>query len=428
MRTHDRPRSILSWALYDWANSAFITTVTAGFFPIFFKEYWSRGPDTTVSTARLALANSISGILIALAAPLLGAIADKGTVRKRFLIFFAYLGVVMTMGLSLVAEGHWALAILLYVLALVGFSGGNIFYDALLTCVASPKRMDTVSALGYGLGYLGGGILFAINVWMTLRPDTFGLTSTEEAVKRSFVMVGVWWGVFSIPLLLFVKEPATTRGARTGNLLTSGWGQLTQTFSHIRALKPIFVFLGAYWLYIDGVDTIVRMAVDYGMSIGFQSKDLITALLLTQFVGFPAAILFGRLGARVGAKRAIFLAIGVYILVCFWGAFMRQRHEFYALAVVIGLVQGGVQALSRSYYAKLIPADKAAEFFGFYNMIGKFAVVIGPVLMGGFGLFARRLGCDAVLAARVSISSVALLFVAGGALLWFVPESRSTEP
>ena len=427
MTVRDRPRAVLSWALYDWANSAFITTVTAGFFPIFFKEYWSRGADTTVSTARLALANSLSGILIALAAPLLGAVADKGTTRKRFLVFFAYLGVVMTVGLSLVAQGHWPLAVILYVLAVVGFSGGNIFYDALLICVASPKRMDSVSALGYGLGYLGGGVLFALCVWTTLKPATFGLAGVEEAVKWSFIMVGAWWAVFSIPLLLFVEEPKRNHEHRTQNTVRAGWSQLIETFKHIRVLKPILVFLSAYWLYIDGVDTIVRMAVDYGMSIGFQSKDLITALLVTQFVGFPSAILFGRLGTRVGAKRAIYFAIVVYVLVCFWGAFMRQKHEFYVLATVIGLVQGGIQALSRSYYAKLIPENKAAEFFGFYNMIGKFAVVIGPVLMGGFGLTARKLGFDAVVAARISISSVAILFLAGGAILRFAPEGGAEE-
>ncbi|MDZ7262010.1 MAG: MFS transporter [candidate division KSB1 bacterium] len=423
----DDKKAIFGWTMYDWANSAFVTTIMAGFFPIFFKQFWSVGTDTTVSTARLGLANSIAGITVALVAPILGAIADKGTSKKKFLLFFAYLGVVMTCALYLVSKGNWPLAVVLYVLATIGFSGGNIFYDALLTGVASKKKMDFVSALGYALGYLGGGLLFTVNVWMTLRPQTFGFANAGEAVKFSFLSVGIWWGGFSIPLFLFVQEPVYGESKAGVNMIKAGFRQLKETFQEVRHLKTIFLFLTAYWLYIDGVDTIIRMAVDYGLSIGFNSNDLIVALLITQFVGFPSAIAFGYLGGKIGARRAIYIAIAVYLLVSVWGAFMQNKNEFYILAIIIGLVQGGIQALSRSFYARLIPVDKSAEYFGFYNMLGKFAVVFGPILIGGVGLLIKYLGYSSNTASRVSISSIAFLFLAGGTLFYFVNEEKGRE-
>lgn len=423
----DEKKAIFGWGMYDWANSAFATTIMAGFFPIFFKEFWSIGTDTTVSTARLGLANSLAGITVALAAPVLGAIADKGTSRKRFLLFFAYMGVVMTSSLYMVSKGNWPVAILIYVISSIGFSGGNIFYDSLITGVASERRMDFVSALGFSLGYLGGGLLFALNVWMTLRPETFGFADTGSAVRFSFLSVGIWWAVFSIPLILFVKEPRDGRAGPGVNVVKAGIGQLRDTFREVRYLKPIFLFLLAYWLYIDGVDTVIRMAVDYGISIGFESKDLIVALLITQFVGFPSALGFGYLGAKIGTRQAIFIAIAVYLFVSIWGAFMQSTSEFYILAIVVGLVQGGIQALSRSYYAKIIPIDKSAEYFGFYNMVGKFAAVFGPVLMGGVGLLIRFMGYSSNLASRLSITSISLLFIAGGILFYFVNEEGERD-
>jgi len=421
----DNKKTIFGWAMYDWANSAFATTIIAGFFPVFFKQFWSVGTDPTVSTARLGLANSIEGIAVAVLAPILGAIADKGTAKKKFLLFFACMGVVMTLALYLVAEGKWPLAVLLYVVANIGFSGGNVFYDALLTGVASEKKLDVVSALGYSLGYLGGGLLFAVNVWMTLKPGTFGLSNAGEAVRLSFLSVGIWWAMFSVPIFLFVKEPEGAAAESGVKAIAAGLAQLKGTFQELRHLKSIFLFLAAYWLYIDGVDTVIRMAVDYGMSIGFGYQGLIVALLITQFVGFPAALGFGFLGGKIGAKRAIFLAIAVYLAVSVWGAFMQEKSEFYVLAIVIGLVQGGIQALSRSFFAKIIPVAKSAEYFGFYNMLGKFAAVVGPGLMGGVGLLMKSLGCSSNLASRLSISSLSLLFLAGGILFYFVSEERA---
>jgi len=405
-------KSIISWSLYDWANSSFATTVMAGFFPVFFKSYWSAGADVTESTFQLGLANSVASIAIMILAPVLGAIADKGGARKKFLLFFTVMGVVMTGGLYFVERGMWDLAVLLYMAASIGFAGGNVFYDALLVSVAPQGKLDVVSALGYSLGYLGGGMLFAVNVAMTLWPQTFGLADAAEAVRVSFVMVAVWWAVFSIPVMVFVKEPSATQRIATAEMIKGGWQQLVATFHHIRRLRAVWLFLIAYWCYIDAVDTIIRMAVDYGMALGFDSKSLIVALLITQIVGFPAALVFGKLGERLGAKASVFIAIAVYIGITLWAMAMNKVIEFYVLAVIIGLVQGGIQSLSRSLYASMIPADKSGEFFGFYNMLGKFATVLGPVLMGIVGVLTGK--------PRLSLLAVVALFVIGAVVLYFV--------
>ncbi len=426
-------KTIFGWAMYDWANSAFATTVMAGFFPIFFKNYWFSGADSNLSTVWLGRANSIAGVIVALSAPILGAIADNGSSKKKFLFFFAFMGIVMTSGLYLAGQGQWKMSIILFILAIIGFSGGNIFYDSLLTSITTEKKVDTVSALGYSLGYLGGAVLFTINVWMTLKPETFGLADTEQAVRLSFVLVGIWWSVFSIPVFLFVNEPDNPKSLSGTKMITAGMKQLGSTFRDIRRHQTVFLFLIAYWLYIDGVDTIIRMAVDYGKSLQengthlLQDADLIKALLLTNFIGFPAAILYGWLGSKIGAKRAILIGIGIYTFVCIWAAFMKTKSEFYTLAITIGLVQGGVQALSRSFFTRLIPAGKSTEYFGFYNMLGKLAVVIGPILMGEVRMLASRLGADSDTAARISITSISLLFIAGATLLCFVKDKGKTN-
>jgi UMF1 family MFS transporter len=409
-------RRVLSWVFYDWANSAFATTVIAGFFPVFFKQYWSAGSTATESTFRLGAANSVASLVIVVLAPVLGAIADKGGAKKRFLMFFALMGVVMTGALYLVAEGRWGMAVFLYIMGVIGFSGGNVFYDALILEVAKPAKVDMVSALGFAFGYLGGGLLFAFNVFMTLNPELFGFDGPGEAVRISFLSVALWWAVFSIPIFLFVKEPYTDKAVSGWGAVSGGFRQLRDTFHEIRSLRVVFLFLLGYWLYIDGVDTIVRMAVDYGMSIGFDSNGLIVALLITQFIGFPSAIVFGKVGEKLGPKTGIFIGLGIYVIVTVWAYFMTSVTEFYALAAAIGLVQGGVQSLSRSLYARIIPANKSAEFFGFYNMLGKFAAVIGPVMVGWVGVAFGN--------PRVGIVSIVVLFLLGAALLYRVNEEE----
>ncbi len=401
-----QPR-VLAWTFYDWANSAFAATVMAGFFPLFFKQYWSAGVEATESTFRLGLANSVASLVVVVLAPLLGALADQLGARKRFLFFFAAMGVVMTGCLSLVAMGHWAMALALYGLGVLGFSGGNIFYDALLVSVTEERHYDRVSAYGFAFGYLGGGLLFTLNVAMILKPDLFGLAGKAEAVKLSFFTVSLWWAVFSLPLLIWVREPPASGGEGAG--IGTGLRQLLSTLGKVRQLRMTFLFLLAYWCYIDGVDTIVRMAVDYGLSIGFDANNLMVALLITQFVGFPAALVFGHLGARRGPKQGIMIAIFTYLMILLWAYRMEAIWEFYLLAVAIGLVQGGIQALSRALYARLIPRDQAAEFFGFYNMLGKFAVVLGPLLMGWVGVLTGD--------SRLSILAISVLFILGAVIL-----------
>jgi UMF1 family MFS transporter len=403
--------------MYDWANSVFSVTVIAAFFPLFLKQYWSAGVDPTVSTFQLGVANAIGGLVVAVLSPMLGAIADQGGTRRRFLAFFTVLAIVMTAGLPFVARGDWPLAIALYAIAGIGFSGATAFYDALIVDVAGGRRLHEVSALGFALGYLGGGLLFALNVAMTLRPDRFGLDNPAHAVRLSFGMVALWWAVFSIPLFLFVHESAPRSPDSGWRVARAGLRQLAATLREARRWRAVMVFLVASWLYLDGVGTIARMAVDYGLAIGLAERDLIVALLITQFVGFPAAIAFGHLGARFGARRMILVGLGAYVIATTWSYFMRSAWEFYVLAIIVGLVQGGVQLLSRSFFARIIPAGRSAEFFGFYNMVGRVATMVGPLLVG---LAAITTGSS-----RASIVVLVVLFVAGGLLLLLVDEEQA---
>jgi UMF1 family MFS transporter len=402
-----------SWAAYDWANSTFATTVIAGFFPLFFQRFWSAGVSGTDITLHLGVGNAAASGFIFVVAPVLGAIADGGT-RKRFLIGFTLLGCASTAAFYEVGEGAWMPALALFVLGSIGYSGAVIFYDALLKDVCPPSAYDRVSSLGYGLGYLGGGLLFALNVAMVLHPHWFGLSGESDAVRLSFVLVAAWWLVFTAPLVFWVRERSRPAGA--GGIMR-GLRQLRATLGRIRQLRQVLLFLVAYWLYIDGVSTIIRMAVNYGLALGFDPDSLILALLITQFVGFPAAIGFGRLGERLGTRRAIFLAIAVYMAVTVGGFFMQNTTQFYVMAAVIGLVQGGIQALSRAFYARLVPAAESGEFFGFYNMLGKFAAVLGPLLVG---VTAALTGSQ-----RLAILSILVLFILGAVFLWLVDEEKA---
>tara|TARA_B100001250_G_scaffold169417_1_gene145892 strand:- start:486 stop:1754 length:1269 start_codon:yes stop_codon:yes gene_type:complete len=402
-------KEIISWSLYDWANSTFSTTVMAGFFPIFFKQYWSTAADVTLSTWYLGLANSIASILVASLAPFLGAIADKASVKKKLLIFFAFIGVISTGSLSMISQGHWRVAIIFYIAASVGFMSANIFYDSLLPSVAPKEKRDFVSSLGFALGYIGGAILFLINVTMYLNPEFYGIADAPTAIKISFLTVAVWWAVFSIPILIFVKEPLVQIDIGVFQSIKLGWSQLISTLKSIRELRIVATFLVAYWLYIDGVDTMIRMAVDYGTSLGFSSSSLITALLMVQFIAFPATLIYSWLAGKIGIKNGIMVGIIGYALISILGSMVSKEWHFYALAVLIACFQGGIQALSRSLYSRITPESRSAEFFGFYNMFGKFAAIIGPPLMGYIGLITGN--------PRYGILSIIILFILGGYFL-----------
>jgi UMF1 family MFS transporter len=410
-------KQVVAWALFDWANSAFATTVMVVFFPVFFKQYWSADVAATESTAWLAFANSGASIVLAVLAPLLGAIGDRGGSRLKFLLAFTALGVVTTAALAAVPQGEWQWAALLFALASIGFWGGIIFYDSLLIDVAPADRLDSVSGAGYAIGYLGGGVLLAINVVMTLKPEVFGLPDATAAVKASFVTVAVWWGVFAIPIFLFVRERGAGERAPGAHVLRESFAALWSTFRDVRRYRAVFFFLLAYWMYIDGVNTIQKMAVDYGLAIGLPSSSLIQAILMVQFIGFPAALLFGWIGQRISPAVGIFICIAVYAVVTIYATVLDTATEFFIMAAATGVVQGGIQSLSRSYYARLVPPDRAGQFFGFYNMMSKFAAVLGPLLMGATALISGD--------SRTAILSIVVLFIGGAALLAFAVRKAS---
>lgn len=410
-------KSAWSWALYDWANSAFATTVMAGVFPIFFKSYWASNLSDAESTFAIGSVNSLVGLLIAFSAPVLGALADAGDSKRKFLFSFAFLGIIATGYLFFIPESSWKLAVVFYGIGVIGFSGGNIFYDSLLVTVSKEKERNRVSALGFSLGYLGGGILFLLNVAMFLYPNWFGLENQIEAVLWSFLSVAVWWLIFSLPIYLNVKEPIQNASKKQINtVIADAFENLLNTAKSIKKFKSAVIFLLAYFLYMDGVDTIIRMATSYGSDIGLSATSMIQALLLTQFIGFPATLVFGYYADRFGYKYSLSFAIIVYIFVVLFSSQMDTALEFYIVASVIGLVQGGVQAISRSFFSTLIPENKAAEFFGFYNFIGKSSVFLGPFMVSGIALITGS--------PSYGILSLLILFIPGLILLWLVPEKN----
>lgn len=407
-------RQQLAWATYDWANSAFATTVLVGLFPVLFNNHYAAGVDPGMSTFYLGVfGNSLSALVVMVLAPSLGVIADRRGWKKPLLAGFTALGVIGTAGLFFVGEGQWGLAIALFSLAAIGFFGSLGFYDALLVNVAAPRERDRVSAFGYGLGYLGGGLLFVANVAMVLRPEAFGIADKSTAAKWAFVSVAAWWVLFSLPLFLTVPEPR----AAGADHEAMGWREIGRMMKRVLGMKPVLMFLAAYWLYIDAVGTVAQMAVDFGMKLGFAADALIKAILIVQFVSFPAAIVFGWIGERFGTRLGIYIGLAVYVGVTIWAWFMRTEMDFYLMAATVGLVQGGVQSLSRSYFARLIPAESAGQFFGFYNMLGKFAAVLGPLVVGVTAALTHN--------PRLALFSLIFFFVVGAVLLARVDESAA---
>ena len=402
-------KKVFSWTLYDWANSAFATTVMPGFFPIFFEKYWSNPNFVDKSTFYLGLSNSVGSLIVAIMAPFLGAISDTGSTKKKFLFTFAFLGILSTSLLFFVQQGDWQLAAALYVVGAIGFSSGNVFYDSLLPAVAKKPKYDFVSSLGYSMGYLGGGVLFIINILMYQNPHWFGIQDSTTAIRLSFVTVAVWWAVFSIPIFLFVPEPKNKDDIIFSDAVKLGWVQLKTTFSEIKQMRIIGLFLLSYWLYMDGVDTIIRMAGKLALSMGFEASDMLFVLILVQLIGFPAGLLFNWFSSIIKPKNAVLVAILFYTIATGSAYFMTSKIHFYVLAGIIGLFQGGIQAISRSLFARLVPLGKEGEFFGFYNMLGKFSAVVGPILLGTVTLMTGN--------ARMGLFALIVLFVGGGLLL-----------
>lgn len=489
-----RRRIVNSWIMYDWANSAFATTAMAAVLPVFFSSVAANGVLTPVqASSAWGVISTIGMLVVALAAPVLGAIADYSGAKKRFLAAFAVPGILAAALMIFIGTGDWVLAAALYIVGEIGFSGSIIFYDSLLPHIAQADEIDMISARGYAMGYLGGGLLLAINILMIQMPDALGITAlgarfgiggTELATRLSLCSVGLWWAIFSIPLFRNVPEPESRRqlAERAANPIRGGFARLVTTFRELRLYRQLLLFIIAFWIYNDGIGTIIKMATIYGAEIGIGQIDLIGALLLTQFIGIPFSLLFGRLPRRddpqqpfflsmvlynaitipiigitasrlgvtsgplavgialvnqvpayllsrfvgrrllagaaqhINTKNAILVALGVYCAVSIWGFFMATAAEFWLLAMMVGLVQGGSQALSRSLFGNMVPKAQTAEFFGFYDMSSKFAGLVGPLL---FAVVGQLFGSS-----RLSIVSLIIFFIIGGLILSRVNEEE----
>lgn len=402
-------KAVRGWVMYDWANSAYATTMIAAVLPIFYTDVAANTLDKTTATSYWGYTQSIAMLLVAVMAPVLGAAADLSGSKVRFLRFFCYVGVLSCLLFVFVRPGNYGMASLLSILGMLGFSGGNTFYDALLPDLVPPEKRDYVSARGYAYGYIGGGILLALNLAMIQKPGYFLLPDSLTGTYVSFVSVGVWWFLFSLPLFRHVKDrPVPTRWTIV-HYAKAGFSRTWQTLKEISAYPELAKFILAFWFFNDGINTIITMAAIYGREIGIGTGDLITALLITQFVGIPFTLLFGKLAERLGSKTSLYLSLAIYVVIVILGSFMQTALHFYLLGFLVGFVQGGSQAIARSIYSNLVPPDRSAEFFGFLNVSSKFASIFGP--------FAFALIGHLTSSSRAGILILVLFFILGIFLL-----------
>ncbi|HEX7862790.1 MAG TPA: MFS transporter [Verrucomicrobiae bacterium] len=424
----DRPE-LRAWAMYDFGNSAFMTVIITAIFPIYYSKVASAGIPNETAEFRFSMVTTVAMIVIAILAPVLGALADFSAIKKRMIAIFLSMSVVAVAMMFFIHQGNWILALVLFAIANFGANGSFVFYDALLPHLAKEEEMDRVSTAGYALGYIGGGLLLAVNLLWIMQPGWFGLPSGEGLTssqttlptRLALLSVAVWWVVFSIPLFRRVPEPPVRRESdesRDQSPIKAAFTRLGETFHELKKFRNAFLMLLAFLIYNDGIGTIIRMATLYGAGIGLKENDMIAAVLLTQFVGVPFAFAFGALAGWIGAKRSIFLALIVYTGISVIGYYMKTATHFLILAILVGMVQGGAQALSRSLFASLIPRHKAGEFFGFFAVVEKFAGILGPLL---FALVVKSSGSS-----RGAILSIIAFFVVGGILLMFVnvPEGQ----
>jgi UMF1 family MFS transporter len=406
--------------LYDWANSAFATTILAAVLPIFYNDVAAVNLPDNVATSYWGYTQAIAMLIIALITPVLGAVADYSKSKKIFMKLFVFIGVIGTALLFFIIEGRYLLASVFFILANIGFSGGNIFYDSFLPIITKKDKIDYVSSMGYAAGYLGGGLLLLINLLMIMRPQMFGIANTTLATRIAFVTVAIWWIIFSIPAFINLPESRVGLGKFTlGPYIKQGFHRVKNTFTHVKKYKELFKFLIAFWIYNDGIGTIIRMATIYGREVGIGQNDLIGALLLTQVVGIPFTLIFGKLGEKIGAKKGIYISLTVYLIITILGYNLDSALDFWILAGLVGTVQGGAQALSRSLYGALIPENKSAEFYGFYGISSKFAAITGPFV---FALVGQITGSS-----RYGILAVASFFIIGIILLYTVDVDKGIE-
>jgi UMF1 family MFS transporter len=399
-----------AWAMYDWANSTFQTTVITAIFPRFFADYAAAGLSSTAATQRFAWASTIAAVIVAVLGPVLGAIADYRAAKKRLLAVSLIIGVVATALMAFIRRGEWEYAAIVFIVGNIAMAASLVFYDSLLPHLASHEELDRVSTAGYAMGYVGGGLLLVINLAWILSPQTFGLRDAAAATKLSFLSVAAWWLLFSIPLFRKVPEPPAIPGITpAGGVVTVGFRLAWRTLRELRAYPNALLMLVAFLLYNDGIQTMIRMSSIYGAEAGIDANAQIAAFVMVQFVGIPCAFLFGSLAGRIGAKPAIFLSLVVYTIVSVIGYFLSQTWHFFVLAFLVGTVQGGSQALSRSLFARMIPREKSSEYFGFFSVFEKFGQVFGPLV---FAAAVTLFGSS-----RTAVISVVLFFLAGAIVL-----------
>lgn len=411
--TKEYSRQTLSWCMYDWANSAFATVIISAILPVYYSKVVAAELSPGKATIYWSYTVTIGLFITALIAPVMGAISDNTNKKKLYLQLNAGIGIIFTSFLYFSGSGKWLFVSVIFIIANAGFALSEIFYNSLLKFVATPGDVDRVSTRGYALGYVGGGLILALNIIM------FKMIADQDlAARLSFVTVSVWWALFTIPLIIYVKEPKVNLVKKEKNFLKAGFLRLRDTFRDIRKYRQLFIFLLAFWIYNDGIGTIIKLAAIYGAELGIGAMSLIGALLVTQFVGIPFSLLFGRMAGRIGTRKSIYIGLVVYTLICIAAFFMETALHFWILAIMVGTVQGGTQALSRSFFSKLVPDNKASEFFGFYGMSTKFAGIVGPLT---FALISQITGSS-----RLSIISLILFFITGMILLGFVKDGESS--
>ncbi|PKN90327.1 MAG: MFS transporter, partial [Chloroflexi bacterium HGW-Chloroflexi-7] len=377
----EHKRAIAAWTMYDWGNSAFATTIMAAVLPVYYSSVAAANLAPNVATAYWGFTSSIAALIAAIISPILGAVADFRGSKKRFLTIFMLIGVTATALLYVIQTGDWLLASIFFVFGNIGFAGSLVYYDALLPHIAKPEEMDQVSSRGYAMGYIGGGILLALNLFMIMFvPDLVPSLDAGLMTRLSFITVAIWWFVFTLPVLLRVKEPPRRIEAHEIGFspLKASFTRLYTTFKEIRKYRELSLGLLAFWVYSNGIGTIIVMATIYGAELGFSQTTLIGTLLMVQFLAAPFAFLFGWLSKKLGTKKSIYLSLCIYTLIAIAGYFLYQEWQFWVLGAAVATVQGGSQALSRSMIGKMIPRSKSAEFYGFFSVFEKFASILGP--------------------------------------------------
>lgn len=421
MEEKQHKSTIRAWTMYDWANSAFATTIMAAVLPVYYTSVAAGDLAPNIATAYWGYTSSISALLAAIISPILGAVADFSGAKKKFLTIFMAIGVTGTALLYFIQSGDWLLASLFFLFGNVGFAGSLVYYDALLPHVARPDEIDQVSSRGYAMGYIGGGLLLAINLVMIMfLPDLLHVDA-GLMTRLSFITVAVWWFLFTLPLLLKVKEPERRIIAGEENFkpIEASIKRLVQTFKEIRRYRDLAMAMLSFWIYANGIGTIIVMATAYGTELGFGQTTLIGTLLMVQFLAAPFAFLFAWLAKKLSTKKAIYISLSIYTIISIMGYFMYQEWQFWVLGALVATVQGGSQALSRSLIGKMIPKSKSAEFYGFFSVFEKFASILGPAL---FAVVSTIMG-----GSRLSIVSLIIFFGIGIWVLTTVNVERGIE-